>query len=157
MTCHRATTAKHLKVPKLGYEFLTHTTDAYIQATGSTMEEAFENAAKSLFDTMCNLESVTPQITEEVNTDGGDEVRLLYNWLETLLLKFELECKVYCKFKIVSIKREPDGIHIMAQISGEPYDRRKHGAKVEVKAVTFHKMEVQRAGSLVTLRFILDL
>jgi SHS2 domain-containing protein len=143
-------------VPAPGYEFLPHTTDAYIQASGPTLESAFEYAAEALFDTMCNVKSVSPRITEAVEVSGEDEVILLNRWLEALLLKFELENKVFSKFAVQPIQKISTGFHLGAQISGEMYDARKHGAKVEVKAVTFHKMEIERRDGI-TLRFIVDL
>ena len=139
------------------YRFLTHTTDAYIEAVGSTLEEALENAGASLIDTMCNSETVSPIITEEMRVGAENELALLYEWLEALLLKFEIEQKVYSEFK-VKLLRLPDGkLGIDAVVRGEQYDKRRHGAKVEVKAVTYHRMEIVRDGSMVVLRFILDL
>ncbi len=144
-------------VPAPGYKFLPHTTDAYIQAAGATLEEALERAGMALFDTMCDLKSISPDRVEDVEVTGADEVALLYNWLETLLLKFELERKVYSKFKVTLTKRPSNSLQVNAKIYGETYDKQKHGAKVEVKAVTYHRMEVARDGDNTTLRFILDL
>ncbi len=144
-------------MPKTGYEFLPHTTDAYIAATGATIEEALEFAGMALFDVMCNVKSISPEITDEVEFEGHDEITLLYDWLESLLLKFELEGKVYSKFEVRHVKKLPSALHAAATVSGERYDRRRHGSKVEVKAVTFHRMEVVRKNSTTTLRFILDL
>lgn len=139
------------------YRFLPHTTDAYIEATGLTLEEAFEHAAMALFDTMCDLAAISPQRIENVEVTGADEVALLHNWLESLLLKFELEGKVFSKFKVTLSRRLPNRLQANAKISGELYDKRKHSAKVEVKAVTLHKMEVVRGEAVTTVRFILDL
>jgi len=140
-----------------GYKLLPHTTDAYIQATGSTLEEAFEYAGMALFDTMCDLKHISPDLVENVEVSAADEVTLLHNWLESLLLKFELEGKVYSRFKVTLNRRPSKRLQANAKIYGEPYERRKHGAKVEVKAVTVHKMEISRNGDMTTLRFILDL
>ena len=82
-------------MPSAGYEFLPHTTDAYIQANGSSFEEALEYAAMALFDTMCEVKAISPDQGDNVEVTGADEVALLYNWLEALLLKFELERKAY--------------------------------------------------------------
>lgn len=144
-------------MPTSGYKFLPHTTDAYVEAMAPTLEQAFEQAGTALFDTMCDVNSISPELTEEVEVDGGDEVMLLYDWLELLLLKFELSRKVYSKFKVSPIKQSGEGLRTRAKISGEGYDRRKHGAKVEVKAVTYHKMEVVRDYETTTVRFIMDL
>jgi SHS2 domain-containing protein len=144
-------------VRKTGYTFLPHTTDAYIEAVGATLEEAMQFAGMALIDTMCSIESIEPIITEQVETSGRDEVTLLYDWLECILLKFDLEGKVYSRFKVAAVYRSAVGLSVTAEISGEKYDRKKHGAKVEVKAVTYHKMEVLREGNSAVLRFILDL
>ncbi len=139
------------------YEVLPHTTDAYLQVTGLSLEEALEYAGMALFDTMCDLRSISPDRVEDLEVTGADEVALLYNWLESLLLKFELERKVYSKFKVTLTKRPSNSLQANAKIYGEVFDKRKHGAKVEVKAVTYHKMEVSRISGMTTLRFILDL
>jgi SHS2 domain-containing protein len=144
-------------MPIPGYEVLPHTTDAYLQAVGSTFEEAFEYAAMALFDTMCDLNTISNNRVDDLEFTGIDEVSLLYDWLESLLLKFELEGKVYSKFKVTLTKRLSNGFRASAKLYGEAYDKRKHGAKVEVKAVTYHKMEVSRHGGVTTVRFILDL
>lgn len=139
------------------YEFLPHTTDAYIQSVGPTFEEALENAGLALFDTMCNLASISHKEVEDVEADGSDEVELLYDWLDTLLLKFELDGKVYSKFHVTLLKAASNTLHLNAKAYGEKYNRQLHGSKVEVKAVTLHKMEVVREDNAIVLRFILDL
>ncbi len=144
-----------MTVPR--YEFLPHTTDAYIQSVGPTFEEALENAGLALFDTMCNLASISHKVVHDVEADGGDEVELLYDWLDTLLLKFELDGKVYSKFHVTLLKTASNTLHLIAKAYGESYNRQLHGSKVEVKGVTLHKMEVVREGNSVILRFILDL
>jgi SHS2 domain-containing protein len=140
-----------------GYTLLPHTTDAYIQATGSTLEEALEFAAMALFDTMCDLTSISTERVENVKVTAPDEVTLLHNWLETLLLKFELEHKVFSKFKVTLDRSLSNRIQATAKVYGETYKRQKHGAKVEVKAVTLHKIEAVHGDDAVILRFILDL
>jgi SHS2 domain-containing protein len=143
-------------VPVPGYTFLPHTTDAYVQATGSTLEEALEYSAMALFDTMCDLNAISPKHAEIIEVTGTDEAALLYNWLEVLLLKFELERKVFSKFDVTLNRNLPSQIQAIARIYGEKYERQKHGAKVEVKAVTLHRIEVVHTDGVVA-RFLLDL
>jgi hypothetical protein len=54
MAWNNAINSRHLFIIVLagGYRFLDHMTDAVIEAYGTTLEEAFENAAKALCDTM---------------------------------------------------------------------------------------------------------
>jgi len=139
------------------YSFLPHTTDAYVEATGASLEGALESAGKALFDTLCEVETIRTKLTDRIAVEGHDEVELAYNWLEALLLKFELTQRVYSRFKIIKISRTTTGFNAIAEAFGEPYDRKRHGAKVEVKAVTYHRMEIVRHQNRTFLRFILDL
>jgi SHS2 domain-containing protein len=146
-----------LLMKKIGYVFLPHTTDAYIEAVGGTLEEAMQFAGMALVDTMCVIDSISPLATMMIEASGRDEVTLLYDWLESILLKFELGGFVYSAFKLAPIVRSESGLRATAEATGERYDRKKHGTKVEVKAVTYHRMEVQREEGFTILRFILDL
>ena len=148
---------KSLLATTVGYKFLPHTTDAYVQAVGTTIEEAFAFAAIALIDSMCNVGAVGGSINEELHVEAPDEVILLYNWLELLLLRFELEHRVFSRFGTLKITRQSGKLLLDAKASGEMYDKEKHGAKVEVKAVTLHRMEISRTDQLTIVRFILDL
>ena len=139
------------------FEFLEHVSDAYIAAYGKTLEEAFQNAAEAMFQTMIETETVAPKLEEKVTAEGRDREALLYNWLETLLLKFDMEGKVYSKFKIEKIEKRDGEFALKATIRGEPYDANKHRPKVEVKAVTYHQMEIKEQKRGYELKFILDL
>lgn len=141
----------------IGYKLLPHTTDAYVQAAGTTIEEAFAYAATALIDSMCNVGAVGGVLNEKLHVEAPSEILLLYNWLELLLLKFEIERQVFSRFGALKITRQTGKLILDTDASGEIYDKEKHGAKVEVKAVTLHRMEVSQVGNLVVVRFILDL
>jgi len=139
------------------FKFLEHTADAYIAAHGKTLEEAFENAAYATFETMTDTAHVKPKTKDTVEVEGHDEQELLYNWLEALLVKFDLTGNLYSRFKIASIEKTNTGFRLQAKIWGEPFNADKHLSKVGIKAVTYHRMEIVKKPKKVTVRFILDL
>jgi SHS2 domain-containing protein len=140
-----------------GYRFLEHTTDAYVEAWGQSLEDTFSSAAEALYDTMLDFSQVQPILEEEINAEGHDELELLYNWLEALLLKLDIDGMVYSRVRIDQISYSENALRLHAIVSGESYDRKKHGSKTEVKGVTYHLMRVEKEGSQVKVRFILDL
>lgn len=141
---------------KKGFKFLEHTADAYVEAYGDNLEEAFENAALATFEVMTDLEKVEPKIEDRVEVEAHDESALLYNWLEELLVKFEMNNKLYSRFKVSSVEETPSGFKLKAKAWGEPYDPERHPSKVGIKAVTYHQMEIVKKPKAVTVRFILD-
>lgn len=111
-----------------------------------------------MFEGMTELGKVNPAIQESIEVVGHDEQALLYNWLEALLVKFEVMGNLYSRFKIAAIEKTPTGFKFKAQIWGEPFDPERHSSKVGVKAVTYHRMEILNEGKGgVTVKFILDI
>jgi SHS2 domain-containing protein len=140
-----------------GFEFLEHTADVYIAAYGKDLAEAFENAALATFETMTDTKDVKPKNEKTVEAKGKDKQSLLYNWIEQLLVLFELERTLFSKFRIQKIQQAEAGYDLKAKAYGEPYDPKKHKQKVEIKAITYHRMEINEAPGMVTVKFILDI
>ena len=139
------------------FEFLEHTADAYIAAYGRSLAEAFENAALAMFETMTDTSKVEPKIEDEIEVEGFDEQSPLYNWLESLIVKFEMTGNLYSKFKITGIEKTEGGFRLKAKVWGEQFNPEKHPQKVGIKAVTYHRMEIKKEPEKVTVKFLLDL
>jgi SHS2 domain-containing protein len=139
------------------FEFLEHTADVYIRAHGKTMEEAYENAALAMFETMTNTDKIAQTQEHTLEIEAEDQYALIYNWLEALLVKFETENTLYSKFQISNWQETADVFKFKAKIWGEKFDPQKHPQKVGVKAVTYHRMVIIREKDRVVLEFILDI
>ncbi len=125
------------------YEFLHHIADAKFRAYGSTLEEAFENAALAMFNIMINTENIKPHIKREVEISSQDTEALLVDWLSELLYLFEVDAIVFGRFKVKIIK-EDEGFLLKACALGESIDTSKHSFDAQVKAVTFHELEIKQ-------------
>jgi len=139
------------------FEFLEHTADAYIAAYGKDLAEAFENAARAMFDLMTDVGKVDSKVEDCVEVEAQDTYALLYSWLEALLVKSEVNRMLYSKFKVSNLEKMPTGFKLKANIWGEKFDPKRHMQKVGVKAVTYHRMEIIKGRNKFTLKFILDI
>jgi SHS2 domain-containing protein len=139
------------------FDFLEHTSDAYIMAYGKTLEEAFENAARATFTVMTDVEKIEPRIENWIEVSAHDEYALLYNWLEELIVKFDTTGVLYSRFHIVELKQTTQGYKLKAKVWGEPFVSEKHIQKVGVKGVTYHLMEINKKTESVSLKFLLDI
>ena len=123
-----------------GYERLDHTADAFVRCTGKTLEECFENAAYALFDQTVDLRTVSPIEKIHVETIGDTAEERLFNFLDELLF--------LCEFKVIF---EDD--RVICDAVGERLDFDKHITRTEVKAVTYHMLEVDENEPYVTVLF----
>ncbi|RLI34030.1 archease [Candidatus Bathyarchaeota archaeon] len=140
-----------------GYRYLEHSSDIYVEAWGESLEEAFEKAAEAMFNAMTDLGKVEAERGVEVEAEGGDEQELLYSWLENLLVKYEVEGLVFSRFKVESLEKTGEGLKLKGKAFGEPLNLEKHPSKVEIKAVTYHLMEVKREDSRFLVRVLFDI
>jgi SHS2 domain-containing protein len=138
-----------------GYRFLDHMTDAVIEAYGETLEESFENAAKGVNDTMVDLKTVRPDREIRIAAEGHDLYSLLFDWLDKVMLLLVVDGIVMSEFS-VKIKQE-NGYSLEGVAKGEQLNLDRHRYKVEIKAVTYHEMEIKQEKGKASVRFLLDL
>ena len=140
-----------------GYRFLDHMTDAVIEAYGTTLEEAFENAAKALCDTMIDLKTVRPKREIKFSTKGNDLYSLLFNWLDKVMLLLVADWVAMSQFSVKINQQNNNSYLLEGTARGEPLELDRHRYKVEIKAVTYHEMEIRQEKGMITVRFLLDL
>jgi SHS2 domain-containing protein len=135
-----------------GFEYFEATADIGLKAYGNDIDEAFENAGLAIFNIISDTSGISPSREIEFEITSEDEVALLYDYLEELLFYHETEFMLFSRFQV----KIDDDFHLTAKIIGEDIDWDRHERKTEIKAITFHKMDVKRNGH-VEVRAIVDL
>ncbi len=139
------------------FRFLEHTADVLIEAYGSTLEEAFENAAIAVFEVITDTSKVEPREERVVSTEGTDLENLLYRWIEELLILHDSEGLVVSRAKVLSIEEAGDGYRLEARVWGEPFDESRHEHRTIVKAMTYAQLSIRKEGDRWVVRFVVDI
>ena len=134
------------------YDYFEVTADIGIKAYGNDLNEAFENAGTAMFNIITDTKDVSAEKEISFEITSEDEVSLLYDYLEELLFHHEIEFMLFNEFHV----KIDEKLNLKATIKGEAIDWDKHERKTEIKAITFHKMEVIK-GDFVEVHAILDL
>ena len=120
------------------YELIEHTADVGVKAYGKTVAEAFEHAAEGMFDIITDESTIDPVGQYDIQLEAPDLEQLLVDWLSKLLFLNDAQDLVFGKFQVTLT-----GNRLSASVFGEKYDTKKHGMGVEIKAVTYHMLQVQ--------------
>ena len=137
------------------FEYFDVTADIGFYAFGKSLNEAFENAGLAMFNIISNTDDISAVKSVEFEITSEDKVSLLYDYLEELLFFHEVEFMLFSEFD-VQIQRIDDGYHLKAIIKGEDINWEKHERNCEIKAITYHQMEVIE-NEYVQLKAIVDL
>lgn len=139
------------------YQLFDHTADIGVEIYGRTRKELFANAAKALSDMMIERkEKVADKYDvfreEKITLEGSDTADLLVNFLRELLY-FHNGKNLVCRFcAILSCTRQK----LTTRLIFEPFQPKKHLVKIEVKAVTYHGLSVEKNKAGWKARVIFD-
>ena len=122
------------------YELVDHTADVGIKAYGKNLSEAFENAAKAMFDIITDKSEIESIGQYDINLEAPDLEQLLVDFLSELLFLNSAKNLVFGFFKV---DLDNKNISLSAHVFGEKYNISKHKIGTEIKAVTYHMLEVR--------------
>jgi SHS2 domain-containing protein len=116
------------------------------------MAEAFENCALGMMSLMLEPGKVRPRQRVELTARGRDGGSLLVAWLSEVLYKVEAEGWAFGSFEVGSCS----DVAVAGWGAGEPLDAASHGLKLEIKAPTYHMLELEEAEGRWTAQVIFD-
>jgi len=135
------------------FEILDHTADIGIIVHAENLKALFENAGEAFFHLITDLRKVKRRVERRVSIRGESLDRLMVDWLSELLYLHDVENLLFKGFKVDSVGE--DGLK--AIVKGEPFQEGVHVIKTEVKAVTYHQIEVRQEKRGWRAQVILDL
>ena len=134
------------------YTIFDHTADLGVEIYGKNEEELFCNAAFALFDIMTDISLVHVRGEWEVSAEGGDLEELLVNFLREILYMCNGEGLLLKEFVI----SEMNNFHVKGTAKGEPFVHDRHCMNIEIKAITYHRVEIKKPPGTWIGRVIFD-
>jgi len=137
------------------YKFFDHQADVGIVGIGKSYEQAFQEAAKAMFEIMCDLKTVENAKSIHVDAVAKDMAELFVEWLNELLAQKDIEDALFGSFK-VKIVEEKGRYKLTGTAKGEELNQKKHHLKVEVKAASYSQLKVWKDKNLYKAQCIVD-
>jgi len=135
------------------FEIIDHTADIGINAYGRTLKDLFSNAATALFSLISDTEQVQAIETRTVSVSAPDRESLLVRWLNELIYLWDTEHLLLSRFKIARLTSH----RLDAECSGERLDPSRHRVHRDVKAATYHMLQINRDSQGYQTRIIFDI
>ena len=128
------------------YRWVEHTSEVELVVEDHTPEGVFAEAAVALGDLLSNARGGEP-VTHEVRASAGDRPALLAAWMEELV--YLAETDGFIPQRIIELELG-DG-DVKATLGGE-----RSVPQSLIKAVTYHRLEMEPAESGWRARVVLD-
>lgn len=140
-----------------GYKYLDHTADVQVECWGRSLEEAFEQVALSLMETITpNLSKIESKTSRKIEIQAEDKEALLFDYLTEFLYLFDVEQLVFGEIKVSSITKKETDYLLESEVKGEEFDRECHEIGTEVKAITYSFMRIEEKEDGVNIKVVFD-
>jgi SHS2 domain-containing protein len=134
------------------YRLIDHTADFGIHVFGTDLKNLFSTAAFAMFDLIVDIKSLKGSDESSLNVKGVDLPDLMVNWLRELLYLWNGKEKLVESIDIISITEN----ELAAKIKFDSFDPTRHSIKNEIKAVTYHQIQVNQVADGWESKIIFD-
>jgi len=135
------------------YELIDHTADIGLRIFGQDLSDLFQNAGYALFDIITDISKVSPRQKRRFSLQRDCMEELLVEWLGRLLYVFDTEQLLFSSFQVFEIS----DTRLEAEAAGELYNKDIHPVKTEVKAVTYHNLNITEVNGVWQATTVLDI
>ena len=135
------------------FETFDHTADIGLRVTAANLSSLFEDAGRGFYSLIIdNIDAIQLRDERSFSLSSGSLEMLYLNWLNELLFCFETELLVLTDFEI-----HLSDHHLTGTARGEVLDIRRHQTHFNVKAITYHQLQVSRTHQGWLAEVILDI
>ena len=127
--------------------------DLLVEATGSTLGEAFANLALGMFNAMTPIGDIAEEEEFTVEAEGMDMESLLFNLMDEFLYLNDVEFLVPRR---IDMQVDANSFNAQARCVGERFSGETHEVGIAVKAVTYHMMEIDEEEEGWRVRMVFD-
>lgn len=140
----------------MSYRQIEHTADVGIEVQAPTLDELFAQAPVAMTACFVDLSGIGAATSFEVLAVADDLDLLLVEWLDEILVCFELQGLIAVQ-GAASVERKDGRWSVRGTLRGEALDPARHRVSTPIKAVTFHGLEVTRGPDGWIARVLFDI
>lgn len=142
--------------PRKSYKQIDHTADIGIRVWGKDQKQLFAHAATAMFDILVRRkrrgQKNPRRLCRSIKLHADTPEELLQSWLSELLFLYETKRLVFTAFNIETITSTA----LQAKVCAEPLNLNSHEIKTEIKAVTYHQLQINQKKKKIIAEIIFD-
>jgi protein archease len=138
--------------PGSGFEIVEHTADTAIRGWAPDLRGLFRTMAQGLFKVIGAEAHVSPDRKRSLHLEAENPTELLHDWLETLNALHQVHGELYTEFEVAI-----ENNRLKATIQGGALATATGELGTEVKAVTWHDLNIQQTAQGLESYVLLDI
>ncbi len=135
------------------FEYFEHTADIGIRGYGTSFNEALESVAQGMMKQIIETDTLNPQTQITFNITGSSLEERVVNFLNHLIYLFETKKFIPLNYQLAETEEKELSIHL----TGDTFDPQRDQYNLEVKAATYHMLEVKETPLGWQIQVVIDI
>ena len=138
------------------YKQIDHTADIAFEVSGESLEELFKASSKAWLTSVVDVTIFSQSENKKIELNSFSIEQLLVDFLSEL--NFNLFTKKWLCYSVddLSIEKKEDVWSLIATLTGNNISPEIH-LKHEIKAITFHQMNIKKSGKDFSTLLVFDI
>jgi protein archease len=138
------------------YQTIDHTADIAIEISGNSLEDLFQTAYQAWYETVLGHARCLSQVKKRKKLQAFSPEELLVNFVSELNFWLMVKKWIVARIEKLELSEENGQLTLKVIATGQSFDPEKHELQAEVKAVTFHQLEIKQRGNNLYTRLVFD-
>ena len=139
------------------YKILSHTADIALEVRAESLPELFLEAARGFHDLLLEDAEVRPGQRRQIVLSSDEPEDLLVQWLSELNYWVTVQGWIWRAVENFSLAADEGLWRLKAEVSGEALDEQRHYLFFDIKAVTYHQLEIVETPDGYQTRIVFDI
>ena len=139
------------------FRFIEHTADIAVEINATTVKELFAAGLEAWKSAVVDSFDYGGNETHELNLSAKNLETLLVDFLSEFNYRLTVKNRVFTSIEELSINNYEDGYKLNIIFYDEDIETIGIEMKEEIKAITYHQLEIKRVDGIFTTRIIFDI
>jgi SHS2 domain-containing protein len=142
----------------IGYfKEIEHTADVGLEVRGNTVDHLFANAAFGLYHLLFEGKDFKKVQTKTIQLQAENLSDLMVTWLGELNYILTVEHFVMAAFDTLVIDHDHTPVFLKASLAGQAEIDIKQYLRIEIKAITYHQLDIRETNCGYETRIFFDI
>jgi SHS2 domain-containing protein len=138
------------------YKQIDHTADIAVEIIGDNHEDLLITAANCWREIVFGKRKFSKKLKKTIRIGANTIEDLIVEFLSELNFLFNVKKWIGSTVLNLKLTVSDSGFLMTAKVAGENFIENKHPVENEIKAVTFHKMQVKKTGPYLQTLIVFD-
>lgn len=139
------------------YRQIDHTADLAVRVSGNSLEDLFNTAANAMVDLAINDVKIKPVSRKDFEFSAHTSEELLVNFLSELNFLLQAKKWIFRSIRTFQMKPQTNNLFLELVVEGGSPKAGNFQIQTEIKAITFHGLEIKESGGKFETIIVFDI